>query len=235
LSWTRIQGTGAQNAAGPTQTIAKAFASNTAVGNLIVVRVTLYNNSGSAETVSDNLGNTYTKDILEVFGTLQAGVWHAPITSAGATTVTADDGSGNNAYWAIAIDEYSYTGSLSVESTVTSDPSQLGSPTTTPTMQTALTVTGTNLVAAILGADGNSGTITAGSGGVLRFNANYSSGSAEMIAAEDYINVTSNTTPSWTVGTSQTTQYAAAASYKGTGAAAQDPIGIAGPLCCSVP
>lgn len=218
MGWNHIQGAGAQSSGGPINSLTASFGVAATIGNVIICRIT--NSSTVAESpVFQDGSNTYTVDayLNPTSNTDQAGISHA-IVATPVTTITLlyTDGTGNG-YMSMAIDEYSFTGSLSVDGTGT-----LGVATTnSPVFGSALTVTGNDLVVAVLGVDGSS-TVTAGSGFTLRYNENLSPGNAEGIAAEDALNVTSNTTPSWSLGSSVAC-YGAAVAYKATGGGGATP------------
>jgi hypothetical protein len=233
MSWSHVQGTGVQGAGG-ISSLSCSFAGALTPADLVVSGVTTYNLAATPPiTASDNKGNTWTADTT---GTptnyYLAAISHALATTGGTSfTVTWTIASGGG-YPSMAIDEYSYSGTLSVDSAETS-----GSTTTTTNAPAAgsLAVTGTDLVYAVLGTDA-SASFTAGSGLALRYNANYANGVAEGICAEDQLGATSAVNPAWSLSAAVAC-YTAAVAYKTVGAA-QDPIGVAsdtGSLCMGMP
>jgi hypothetical protein len=207
VSWTRVQGSGASNASGPTSNTTVSLTGVTA-GDLVVVRATAYANSGvsAGPSISDSASNSYTLDKSNNTDTSYwAIIGHSVVTTGGSLTFKISWSSGT-AYASIAVDEYSFSGSLSVDSVASMGYASTNSPQTG-----ALTVTGNDLICAVLGLD-SSATVTAGSGFTLRYDGSYSNGNCEGLAAEDELNVTSGLTPSWSLNTAIHC-YAAAVAY----------------------
>ena len=217
MSWAHIQGTGTQ-AAGAVTSLSVAFGSNITSGNMIATGVATYCTPTDTLTATDNAGgggNTYTSDTTAVVGSNNYWVTisHAPITLGTGTKPTVTwtaSGTSPTMYPSIAIDEFSYGGTLSVDSHVSYNNTTVS--TASPSVG-SLTVTGNDLIYAVLGFDASAPTVTAGSGLTLSYSAGCVNGQAEGIAAEYQLNATTTVNPSWTLSAPATT-YRCGVAYK---------------------
>lgn len=104
MAITHVQSTGI-GSQGQVASISKGFVSNVTAGNLIVAGVAYYNQAIGSDDLSDDLSNTYTKDVTEETVTHKSGIFSAPDISGGSCTVTlTPDG---NTYLNLVIAEFS--------------------------------------------------------------------------------------------------------------------------------
>jgi hypothetical protein len=198
MSWRHVSSSGAQVASSGQSTLSATFPGAIAAGDLIVVSVT-YWYSGAAPTVQDSVNSTGYTYIGQTpaNNSGQIGTWYYVAASGGSNfevTVT----SNGTQYLAMTIDAYSFTPGDVVS--IDSDGYATGS-SATPTLSSALSITASDLVYATCTLDAPSGTISAGSGFALRYSAGNINGQSYGIAAENYLNESSNITPSFGLAT----------------------------------
>lgn len=150
-------------------------------------------------TISDSQGNTYTQDNFGIsgygaFNEVAFGIYRTIATSTGPLTITVT--TPNASLISFAIDEFSFSGTISVDAAST--PGQAGS--TTPTSGT-ITTTATDLVVALFDINLTGLTYTPGSGYTLGFT---EAGSTSRAMVSEYnVAVTSgSSTPNCTISTS---------------------------------
>lgn len=146
-----------------------AFSGSAVVGNTIYAIVTSDGNTASQVTgLSDNKGNTYTKD-LEVVNAAQSterymSIWRAPVTTGGASlavTVTYNAASSNNS--GIVAQEWSNSGGTPTKDQTASNASTTA--TTAPTTNASGTTTVANeLIIAGFVSNSTQASFTAGAG-----------------------------------------------------------------------
>ena len=180
MSWSHVQGTGAQASSGGITSLSKAFVSSVTVGNLICVGCA--NFTGGTPTIGDT-HNTYTLVGPFTSGSDNLGAAYAPVTTGGSITVTATVSS---SYPAISIDEFDPGGTPAFDNDAHS------SGTSTSISSGSVTVTGTDLLFGVVNPAGESPTIGSG------FSAGYNNnggigGQSEGLMAEYQLNITSNT------------------------------------------
>ena len=191
-----MQGTGVQATSSANATLAIKFPNAVNAGDLIAIALAWSSGSSTAvPTVADNKnsGNyTYEGPSTISGSTVNVGIWYYPASvavAANTLVVTATTTSG--AYLAMAGDEFTYVGGLSVDRT------NQTSQTSATSISTALTVTGSPDVDMIYAATSNTGSATgavsAGSGFTASYNQQTISGQANGIMAEYAYPVTSNT------------------------------------------
>ncbi len=187
MAWVQVQSAGATDSAAAAS-ISASFANPTTVGNIIVASLSAF--SDGTTSVSDG-SNSYTSAVSvgHLSDTVQ--IWYAPVTTA-IQTVTFST-TAPEMFASMSIDEYSYTGALSVDGTATLAYGSTNSPATGD-----LTVSGYDLIYAALGTAAAC-TFTAGSGLTIVYSADYVSSQANGICVEDDLNVTSGVTPSWSL------------------------------------
>lgn len=110
MSWTHVQGTGNTSVSG-SGSISAAYQFNVTQGNLLVAAIC--NNNTIASGVTDTLGNTWTRLVQGGATSANIELWYAISIGGGANTVTA----GNQTFSAIAISEFSPSGTITVTGT----------------------------------------------------------------------------------------------------------------------
>ncbi|HKI19009.1 MAG TPA: hypothetical protein VKA15_14070 [Isosphaeraceae bacterium] len=182
MSFTHVQGTGNDTGAGGAASLAKAYGSNVAAGDLLLCGATT--GGGHNVTVTDSQGNAWQKAVFT--GKAFADIWWTIAGSSAACTVTVTPTLSD--LISMTIDEYSFAGGTIVQLTSTNTKNGSG------TTQTAGNLTiGTNLVYCV-GCDGTgAGAWTASTGFTLRYNSFLVGGTHYGIAASD--NVAEATNP----------------------------------------
>jgi hypothetical protein len=184
-------------------------------GNLVVVRFTGFvqtHTPGAIITVTDSTGiNLYAQRIL-VFPTTSnvlaiAGMFDCKVTTGGAFTVTVSV-STSVSVWSLVLNELSFTQLLSYEP----GPTLLLPVTTSSPSLPPLGVSGTDACLAILALNATS-TYAAGPGYTLGYNIAWSGGHNLGTVAINALNIVSQSTPSWTLGSSVQC-WAVGAAYK---------------------
>jgi hypothetical protein len=213
MSWAHVQGTGVQSTSGAVNSLSVSFASSVTAGNLAVSGIATYiPNQDTYCLVSDNKSNTWAEDTPNFLITEASCIGHSVVTTGGTSfTVTwkTDENSGgtspNASYTSICIDEFSFTGTVSVDSQQTA---QTTVSTKTPTVGTALTVTGNDLIYALMEFDlysaGGTTSFTPMSGFTNAYTAQWNSAGGEGIWAMYELNATSGVDPSWTITSTNT-------------------------------
>jgi len=198
MSWTHIQGTGAQATSGVQTTLSATFANAVNAGDLIVVSAAFYWSTGGTPSVKDNVNNTaYTfKGPTYVNASLNLGTWYY-VTPLGATagTFTVTLTAGGVGYMAMAIDEFNYgTSAYAVDSSHQTHQT----PATSIALGSSLAVTGIDVIYGAVAVNGSAGTFTQGSGFTLAYNVNMINAISYGIVLEYQLNQTSVVTPSLT-------------------------------------
>jgi hypothetical protein len=191
---------GAQTAA--QNGVSASFAALPSTGNLIVVCGGAYltTNAGRTFTLSDNQGNTYTRQaFLEGSGNIAVAIWTAPVTtSAGTFTLTATNAGTLNVdeYQSIAALEISGhdTGTLLEVAAVTNSGSSTG-----PSANLADTTNDCLKIATCTAA--NVVNINSANNGFTLFDDAYTQNSSFQMNGAAYLSVTGANTvdPSWTL------------------------------------
>jgi hypothetical protein len=153
------------------------------IGNELTVCTGSYQKS--VVSVTDGF-NTYTNRVTLLAGNIDCEIWTAPVTTGGNLTVTVLYGGTGAAVAPVAFDEYSYSGTLSVDSTNT------GSGSGSPEGTANLTVTGKDLILNTTCFVSSFGTPTAGSGFTLEHQTNYVGGQSMALVVQDGLNVTTS-------------------------------------------
>lgn len=217
MSWglvTGNNGLGVQ-ATGPTTTISMSFVNAVSSGDMAVVGMSTYlYNTADAATVTDNkTGNTWANDTGHSTGHFDAEILHSVIANGGsgfAVTVATP----HNGFPSISLDEFSGGGAATVDSFIACPATT--SFTNVPAVG-SLTVSGTDLIYAVLGLD--KGAPTATPSLTAGYQAGYVSSQAEGIYAQYQLNATSAVNPAWSLSASETI-YACGVAYKAAGGAA---------------
>jgi hypothetical protein len=209
MSWAHVQGTSVQSS-GNVQNLSASLSGVTG-GDVLASGYAGYPSGPYAVTPSDSQSNIWSADTSNTFGgvgQVAAFVGHSVTTTGGTVTVTwGAPGGGDTTYCAMTVDEFSESGTVTVDSEVSSS----GSSSTSSPSVGSLSVSGTDLIYATLGFD-SAATVTAGSGYTLTGYLNYTGGTVG-IASEYLLNATSSTNPSWSLGTAATC-YQAGVAYK---------------------
>ena len=209
MSWTRVQGAGAENTVGTTgvTSLSATFGSSVTAGNLLTLGLAT-DPAGGTVTVQDSVNSTNWTLITTVGGGLKAAVyWFVPPVG-GSMTVTITFGTPN--FPGIAIEEWSFTPGA----TVTVDASATGAGTGTShgvtSPGTTLTPTGTDLIYCVSSVGAN-GAYTPGSGFTAGITGTFAASKAENCLTEYVLNQTSVITPAATFTASTIWEFAAVA------------------------
>jgi hypothetical protein len=188
-TWSRIQGSG-NDSTGTVSSITATFPSAVAAGDLLVVGLGQFNATPTT-TVTDSLGNTYTRAV-RASGFAQAeilDIWYSIATVGGTGNVVTASFS-TPVFANISIDEYNSGGG-----TILIDSTNFGQSLTSSTISIALNITGNDLLFGVATSSNTNGaTFTAGSGFTLRHSQAFVSGTTVGYGNEDQLNVT-NTVP----------------------------------------
>ncbi len=209
MSWTHVQGTGAAASEAGDASIVATFGSSVTAGNLIVVCIANY--GSFTPVVSDSKNSVdYTLAANEISGSFQSLIYYY-IPLIGGTGFEISAVAGGESYFAISIDEYSFSPGASIS--VDSNAGATGSA-SPATLASALTVSGTDLIVAVTQCPAY-GTYTVGSGFTAGYTNNYAAGNSMGIGTEYLLNETSNVNP--TMAVTASSWYFAAAAFKATG------------------
>jgi RHS repeat-associated protein len=179
-----------------------AFPSNVTTGNLIVVGLTVFNQTIPSNDITDSKGNTYTKVAESINGTDHAAIFYAQNVTGGADTISSTvDGT-------LAIHEYSgiaTTGAFDKKSTAANT-------STKPHTGAATTTTANELYFGVAWSAGNLDTWTAGNGYTLR-QTETDNNNNERLATEDQVISTASTSEAWYTTSSNSAWAAAIATF----------------------
>ncbi len=212
MSWAFVQSKG--TASGNVASASITFDSSVTVGNLLVVNVTVYNQSVAPAIIDSTGANTWHTAAFKVATAGANGItlvfWCVPVTGGGSFVVTVTPGAGNS-YTQIMAGEFSApAGTISV------DVSGTGEGLSSTIDPGTLTLGSTDLVVSV----GNSGgalTATAGSGFTIPTGWNQMGAPGEPSVAEYLLNATVSSDP--TIGLSGTTTWqAVGVAFKATAA-----------------
>lgn len=209
MSWAHVQGGGTNSLSFGVTSLSATFVSAVTSGNLLVSGSATYLGGGSdTYTVTDNKANSWTRDTT-LPGTLSVAVQGHTIagSSVSGLAVTWTE-SPNPGFPAISIDEFSFTGTGAAESVI----SQSGTTGTAAPAVGSLTVTGTDLIYAVLGYFSNT-TVTPAL--TAAFAAAYAAGQSMGINVQYKLNATTSVNPSWALGASETC-FRCGVAFKGT-------------------
>jgi hypothetical protein len=191
MAFAHIQGSG--NATSTEVTTLSVTLTGVTAGHVLVVGVVgdIFTTGALAFTCSD-ASNTYTSAAVysnsAIIGiTLSFQIFYAVVTTGGSLTVTITANTAANI--GMAVDEYSYPGNFTIDSSVNN---LTATATTAFTLGTITVSRASELIYAVFATGGSTtDTFTAGSGFVLR--ANNGNNADQPYAAEDALNVSANT------------------------------------------
>jgi hypothetical protein len=191
MSWARVQNVSATGTGG-VSSISVTLPNPVTAGNLIVVTI---GNDATTPTVSDSINSTnYTLgNFYNDAGKSVYTYYYKVITGGSSFQITATF-SGTD-YPAIYAAEYSFSGTLSVDTA----PTGTSGSNANPVLAGALTITGNDLVICTCTLEAGGLTATASSGYTIQFQTPLTGGQHYGIAMSDQLNVTANTTPGFTL------------------------------------
>ena len=197
MSWSHVQGSGAQASSGSSLTLTATFSGAVAAGDLIVVSGVWYAWGSGTPTVVDNVnGVNYTYEgPAVVVDSQNLGTWYY-VTPKGASssafTVTFSVPGTGVAFLAMTIDEFNY--GTAVTYSIDSSGTKIQAAASSISLTSALSVSGSDLIYAA-GIINGSGTASPGSGFTLAKSVNWVAAQNYGIASEYLFPETSNINP----------------------------------------